>query len=196
MVEIAMFVEDDAHHRFLDTIIRRLAREQHIEVRLDWRNARRGYGAVIKELKQYMVDLHRGRRGGLPDLIVVATDANCKGLNARIKEISDVTQKFAQAVVVCAVPDPHIERWMLIDSSAFKTVFGQGCSTPDLKCEKSRYKKMLIDNILSAGVIPSLGGIEFAQDIAENMDLDHAARQDKSLNRFLQEMIARLKAWR
>jgi hypothetical protein len=195
MHEIAMFVEDDAHHRFLDAIIKRLAREQSVEVKLDWRNVRRGYGAVINELKQYMRDLYRGR-GGFPDLIVVATDANCKGLNARLKEINDVTQKFLKALVVCAIPDPHIERWMLIDSSAFKMVFGQGCNAPDLKCEKSRYKKMLIDSIRDAGIIPSFGGIEFAQDIAENMNLDHAARQDKSLNRFLHEMIKIMKEWR
>jgi hypothetical protein len=54
MHEIAMFVEDDAHHRLLDAIIKRLAREQSVEVKLDWRNVRRGYGAVINELKQYM----------------------------------------------------------------------------------------------------------------------------------------------
>lgn len=194
MRKIAVFVEDYAHQEFLDALLGRVAREHHVEVKLDWRNVRGGHGAVIKELKQYMRDLYRGQ-GGFPDLVVVATDANCMGLNARLKEITDVTQKFLQASVVCAIPDPHIERWMLIDSSAFKSVLGRGCQAPDQKCEKARYKKMLIDSILNAGVTPSLGGIEFARDIAEQMDIDHAARQDQSLNRFIQEMAAILKAW-
>ncbi len=194
MHEIAAFVEDHAHQEFLQALLNRLSREQGVEIRIDWRNARRGYGAVIKELKQYMRDLYRGR-GGSPDMVLVATDANCKGLNQRLKEIVGVTSKFHQAFVICAIPDPHIERWMLLDSAAFKSVFGRGCQAPDQKCEKARYKKMLIENIREAGVTPSLGGIEFAKDIAENMDLDHAARKDHSLGQFLQNITGIFTRW-
>ncbi len=195
MHEIAAFVEDHAHQEFLQALLRRLSHEQGVEIKIDWRNVRRGYGAVIKELKQYMGDLYRGR-GGFPDLVLVATDANCKGLNQRLKEIAGVTSKFPEAFVICAIPDPHIERWMLIDSAAFKSIFGRGCQAPDQKCEKARYKKMLIENIREAGVTPSLGGIEFAKDIAENMNMEHASRKDHSLGRFLQEMTGILAGWR
>ncbi|EFK07325.1 conserved hypothetical protein [delta proteobacterium NaphS2] len=195
MREIAAFVEDHAHQEFLHALLNRISLEQGIEIKIEWRNVRRGYGAVINELRQYMRDLFRGR-GGFPDLVLVATDANCKGLNQRLKEIASVTSKFPQAFVICAIPDPHIERWMLIDSAAFKSVFGRGCLAPDQKCEKARYKKMLIESIREAGVIPSLGGIEFAKDIAENMDLDHIARKDPSLNRFLQEIESLFAGWK
>ena len=79
-----------------------------------------GHGMVIKELRQYLRDLYRGR-SRWPDLVIVATDANCKGLNARTKEMTEVTNKVGVRVV-CAVPNPHIERWLLLDSTAFKKV--------------------------------------------------------------------------
>jgi hypothetical protein len=193
MVEIALFVEDHAHHEVLKAFIGRFAREHGVEIKLDPRNVRRGYGAVIHELKQYLRDLYRGR-GNYPDLVVVATDANCGGLNSRLREISEVTQRVP-ARVVCAVPDPHIERWLLVDSSAFKAVFGRGCTAPDRKCDKSRYKKMLIDGILQTGRTPSLGGIEFAEDIIEAMDLKNAARHDPSLGRFLEQLRTAFEGW-
>jgi len=193
MREIALFVEDHAHQEVLSALVRRLAREHGVAIKLDPRNVRRGHGAVIRELKQFLRDLYRGR-GEYPDLIIVASDANCAGMKGRLREITEVTQKVP-ARVVCAVPDPHIERWLLVDSSAFKRVFDRGCAAPDQKCERARFKKMLIDAIRLAGVMPSLGGIEFATDIIEEMDMGHAARQDPSLGRFLSELKAAFEDW-
>ena len=186
MPEIALFVEDYAHQLFLDALISRLAKEYDIKVQLDWRNVRRGHGKVILELKQYLRDLQRDQ-AGLPDLVVVATDANCKGMNERLKEIGSVTGSIA-ADIICAVPDPHIERWLLLDSGAFKMVFGRGCKAPDQKCERARYKKLLIEAILETGITPSLGGIEFSEDIVQAMDIKLAGRSDPSLGRLLGEL--------
>ena len=41
-------------------------------------------------------------------------------------EINQVTSDLAD-LVISMVPEPHIERWLLLDSEAFKTVFGKGC---------------------------------------------------------------------
>ncbi len=193
MHDIALFVEDFAHQAFLAALVQRLAAESGIEVRLDWRNARRGHGAVVKELRQFLRDLQRGR-DRLPDLLVVATDANCKGLVERLRQINDVTSKSAFPVI-CAVPDPHIERWLLLDSAAFKTVFGRGCDAPDHKCERARYKKMLIDAIRASGVTPSLGGIEFSEDIVAAMDFNRAAAADASLRKLIEELRGFFQTW-
>lgn len=193
MRDVLLFVEDYAHKAFLAALLQRLAAEYGIGIRLDWRNARRGHGAVVGELKQFLRDLQRGQER-LPDLLVVATDANCKGLMERLRQVTGVTDKVAVRTV-CAVPDPHIERWLLIDSAAFKSVFGRGCDAPDRKCERARYKKMLIDAIMASGVTPSLGGIEFAQDIVEAMDLDHAAAADEALRSVIEELRAIFRAW-
>ena len=41
---------------------------------------------------------------------------------------------------------------------------------------------------MAAGVVPSLGGIEFADDILAAMDLERAAKADPSLRRFLDDL--------
>jgi hypothetical protein len=194
MREVALFVEDFAHKEFLSALLRRLAAEQGIAIRLDWRNARRGHGAVVRELKQFLRDLQLGR-DELPDLVIVATDANCKGLVERLRQITDETGKVAVRTV-CAVPDPHIERWLLLDSGAFKSVFGRGCDAPDQKCERARYKKMLIDAIRASGVTPSFAGIEFAEDIVLAMDLARACGADASLARLVEELRTVFREWR
>lgn len=90
-----------------------------------------GHGKVTAELNYYMRDLKRQGRP-YPDLIVVATDANCKGLNERTREI---VCRDDPAPMILAIPDPHLERWLLLDGAAFKAVFGKGCDAPDQKCD-------------------------------------------------------------
>lgn len=194
MRSIALFVEDHAHQQFLGALLQRLAAENGVAVRLDWRNARRGHGAVVKEFRQYLRDVQL-QGGERPDLIVAATDANCKGLPERTNALRGVTER-TDLRIVFAVPDPHIERWLLVDSGAFKKVFGRGCNAPDQKCERARYKRMLIDAIRESGITPSLGGIEYAEDIVKEMDLDQAARSDVSLQRLLDDLNAVFQEWR
>jgi hypothetical protein len=194
MREIALFVEDHAHHLFLKALISRIANENDLRLELNWHNVRRGHGAVIRELKQYVHDLRRDR-AGLPDLVIVATDANCKGMQERLKEILTAT-KGEPIAMICAIPDPHIERWLLLDSAAFKTVFGRGCKPPDHKCERARYKKLLVEAILETDITPSLGGIEFTEDIVRAMDFLQAGRRDPSLGQLLEELHAYIEKWK
>lgn len=194
MRRIDLFVEDFAHQKFLGALLQRLADENSVTISLDWRNARRGHGAVVKEFKQYLRDLQRGA-GEQPDLVIAATDANCKGVAERRKMLGDVTVGVTFRFVF-AVPDPHIERWLLTDSGAFRKVFGRGCDAPDQKCERARYKKMLIDAIREAGITPSLGGIEYAEDIVMAMDLEQAVRNDTALQRLIEELNAVFREWR
>jgi len=188
---IALFVEDYAHQKVIGTLVQRVASEYGIEVRLDWRSAMGGHGKVIVELKNYMRDLNR-QGTPWPDLIVVATDANCKGLNERSREIGDLD---APAPVLLAIPDPHVERWLLLDGAAFKEVFGRGCQAPDRKCSRERYKELLIEEIHAAGGTPILGGIEYAEDIVRQMDIDRAARADDALRRFVENLRSIVRGW-
>lgn len=94
----------------------------------------------------------------------------------------------APVPAVKAVPDPHVERWLLLDGAAFRGVLGRGCDAPDQKCDRGRYKELLARAIYDAGVAPSLGGIELAEDIVAAMDLKRAVRADRSLERFIDEL--------
>ena len=190
MREVALFVEDDAHQRVVGALLRRLADESGLTVRLDWRSAVRGHGRVVQEFRRYLSDL--ATQGGHPDLIVVATDANCIGLQRRIR---DIDASAAASPLVLAVPDPHIERWLLLDGAAFKSVFGKGCDAPDQKCDRRRYKHRLFESICAAGVEPQFGGIEFAEDIVQQMDIERVARTDPSLRRFVGELRRIFRQW-
>jgi hypothetical protein len=186
---IAVFVEDFAHRQVIGPLIHRVATESGLVVELEWRNAWRGHGQVVREFKDYLRDLRS--QGGLPDLVVIGTDANCKGLVERSRQlpIGD-----CPVPAVLAIPDPHIERWLLLDGAAFKAALGQGCQAPDRKCARDRYKETLIRAVLKAGITPSLGGIEFAEDIVAAMDLERAARDDASLKHFLDDLRAALRS--
>ena len=191
MREIVLFVEDFAHRQVIGALVQLLAGELDLDVRLDWRSARRGYGRVVRELNDYLRDL--GRQGGpSPDLIIVATDANCKGLNERIREFGEPE---ALAPMILAIPDPHIERWLLLDGAAFKAVFGRGCDAPDQKCDRGRYKQRLIEAIFATGVTPSLGGMEFAEDIVQCMDIERAVQADDSFRRFVGSLRITFRGW-
>ncbi len=191
MPDIALFVEDFAHRQVIGALARRIAGDLGLDVRLEWRNVRHGYGRVVREFNDYLRDLTR-QVGPLPDLIVVATDANCKGLNERTREMET---RDAPAPLILAIPDPHIERWLLLDGAAFKAVFGRGCDAPDQKCDRGRYKRRLVESIFAAGVTPILGGLEFAEDIVQCMDLDRAEQADDSFGRFTGSLRTALRTW-
>ena len=191
MREIALFVEDDAHQQVIGALVQRIAAEFNIVARFDWRSAVGGHGKVVTELANYMRDLKR-QGSPWPDLIVAATDANCKGLNERGKEIGHLD---APAPVILAIPDPHIERWLLLDGAAFKVVFGTGCDAPDQKCDRGRYKQQLIEAIHTAGTTPLLGGIEYAEDIVKEMNIDRASRLDRSFKRFVEDLRDAFQGW-
>lgn len=189
---IALFVEDDAHEKVIGSLVQRIAIECAVEVELDWRNAVGGHGKVIVGLRDYIRDLKRQGTPS-PDLIIVATDANCKGFNDRRKEIDRLN---IPTPTIFAVPDPHVERWLLLDGAAFKAVLGRGCQAPDKKCSRERYKERLIEAIRDAGRTPSLGGIEYAEEIVQNMDIVRAARLDDALQHFVEDLRDTFRRWR
>jgi hypothetical protein len=195
VTDVVCFGEDRGHQAVIGSILSRIAAEEGVTVTIDWRVARRGHGAVTNELKSLLGDLQR-ERGDFPSLIVVATDANCVGYNARRGEITSLTDRVPNLRVVCAIPDPHVERWLLLDSAAFKSVLGVGCDAPDQKCERDRYKSALRSAIRGAGFTPEAGGIEYAEDIVNAMNLDRSGRQDTSLGRFLDETRLIFREWR
>lgn len=144
-------------------------------------------------LKRFVndIDLSRVR---VPELIVVAIDANCHGYSERKREIIEIYGKLAVPVTY-AVPDPHVERWLLVDSAAFKSALGVGCKAPTQKCQRDLYKSLLRDAVEKAGVTPLLGGIEYADDIVGNMDLTHTPQPDTSLEKFLAPVRQQFRQW-
>ena len=193
MRNINLFVEDVAHEDFLTALIQRLADAYNIEINIKASSVRGGHGKVITELKQYLRDLQH-YKDDLPDLIIVGTDSNCKGVSERETEINQVTSDLAD-LVISMVPEPHIERWLLLDSEAFKTVFGKGCPMPDQKCERGRYKGLLLNAIYEATTVPPLDGIERVEELVYAMNFQRVEQSDRSIHRFLTALQRQFRIW-
>lgn len=192
MRDIVLFVEDYGHEAFIKTVIQRFAHEYNVAVKVIPRSVRGGHGKAIAELKSY---LKKNLRTEQPELLVVAIDANCKGYQKCKKEIDEALGIYHN-ISLCAIPDPHIERWLLLDSAAFKkAVRGKGCSAPDQKCQRDRYKKLLMEAMIQSGVHPPLGGMEYAEDIVMAMDFERMEKNDPSLGYFLKSMRSKFKEW-
>jgi hypothetical protein len=190
---VDLFVEDRAHEEFLKALIGRLAQEERQQVTLHPRAARGGHGRALTELDNYRRLVEKGIVS-IPDLYVIAIDANCSSLNAARKEIEKhLTGPLEQRAVI-ACPDPHIERWFLADPISFHQVVGSQPTLKQQKCGRDVYKSLLIKAIRDAGQIPTLGGIEFAQDLIEAMDLYRAAKNDRSLALFVEDMRSALQS--
>lgn len=191
MRDIVLFGEDNGHRQIIGALVERLLQDHGVEAQPEWLSAEKGYGRVKKELGKYLRDI-RELKVERPDLIIVATDANCKGLNERTNEMQESDPPVE---MILAIPDPHVERWLLLDGNAFKTVLGEGCNAPSYKCERNFYKKSLIDSILKTDRIPEFGGIEFAKEIMRKIDISRASRADESFKRFVDELQAVFRRW-
>lgn len=195
VIEIDLFVEDRAHEAFLRAIIRRIARETGKTARMCMRSARGGHGRAISELKLYQRSMLKSRGlHRMPDLIFVAIDANCKAFNAARKEIAEsIEESFADRSVI-ACPDPHIERWYLADVISFGRIVGRQPGTIRRKCGRDVYKSLLANTIIKAGHPPTLGGIEFAEELVSAMDFYRAGKAERSFQHFINDAVARIKS--
>lgn len=186
MVRIVLFVEDFGHEEVLTSLVRRLAHELGVTVRVDPRSTTGGSRMTV-ELRQFLRELDACREA-LPDALIVARDANCKGFQARRKELARLVPDHLAPLVIYAIPDPHVERWLLLDSAAFKQAVGRGCAAPDQKCEKDRYKVLLRQAVREAGLSPLLGGLEHADSIVSSFDLAKLEAVDNAFGKLLQDL--------
>ena len=189
-LRMGLFAEDFGHEKYLTALIKRVASSADIECKLVNISVRGGHGKVLTELNQYL----RDKKANFDlNYLTVAVDANKRGRNETIRAIDSIAEKHQlKDYIIHAVPEPHIERWMMIDGAAFKQVFGRGCDAPDQQFGKDRYKKLLLDAIRAAGTDPLLGGMEFADDIAKNISLQIRSNSD-DLADFLGELESALR---
>ncbi len=199
MRDIRLFGEDLGHEVVLKALIKRVAQEANIACetfKISEGSVRGGKGKMLTQLEEYLRDMKRSRVS-LPNLLVIAIDANCKGYGEKRREIEGVTSKYVECAerTVCAIPDPHVERWLLLDSAAFRNALGRGCNAPDHKCARDRYKALLRQEIRSAGVSPLLDGFEYADDIIGAMELQKVSDRDESFGKFVSDLHAQFQRW-
>ena len=196
MRSVLLFVEDSFHEEYLTALLRRFSTDRNIPIEIRPYSARGGITKMHHEFTEFLRDV-RNDREPLPDAILVAIDANCMGHNERKQIMEGVTVGFEQVreLVYYAIPDPHIERWMMVDPNAFRAVLGVGCDLPSYKCEKGYYKRLLAESIRKAGILAPLGGREFAADVIQHVNLPYAQQHDPSLRLLLRDLTALFNRW-
>jgi hypothetical protein len=196
MPSLTLFTEDAFHQDFLEALVDRFSREYEVVVTLRPYSVRGGITKMHYELGEFLRDLQRNLEE-LPDAILAATDANCSSYVERRNLLEGVVADFTQFryLMVYAIPDPHIERWMMADAEAFRAVFGRGCTLPALKCERALYKKLLSQEIFNSGIRAPFGGREYAGDVVREMNLPRAERNEASLGHLLTDLRRLFNQW-
>lgn len=193
-VTVDIFVEDRAHEAFLVPMLRRVAREERVMVSSRVRCALGGHGRAIAALKLYQELVRKGAAGTTdPDLLIAGIDGNCSTFAKAKKVIESATQQPFSNRLVVACPDPHVERWYLADPDSFKEVVGHRPTVAKKKCLRDYYKAALASVVRKAGHPATLGGIEFAQELVERMDLYRVGKNERSLKIFLDDLRTRLR---
>ena len=196
-VTVDIFVEDRAHEAFLVPMLRRIAQEEKVVVTPRVRSGRGGHGRAVTELKLYQDLVQKGAAGTTnPDVLIAGIDGNCSTFTRAKKAIvAAIHAPFSDRLVV-ACPDPHVERWYLADPESFKDVVGDRPTIAKRKCARDYYKDALAKVVRKAGHPATLGGIEFAQELVERMDLYRAGRNERSLKAFVDDLRGRLRTLR
>lgn len=190
LISVDLLAEDEAHETFLMRLVRRIAGDLGITLDPDVISARGGHGSAMTGLKAYV----RLRQfSSFADVVIVAIDGNCS-YSTRRREIEGAAGKSLRDQLVIACPDPHIERWYLADPVSFVEVIGHPVAVGSEKCVRDHYKKIVTDAIISAGHPPShLDGVEYADDLAKEMNLYRAGKNVRSLHTFVKDFRNRLK---
>ena len=192
---VTFFLEDNAQESIIPPLFKRLIVENGMEpdcFELLILHSRGGKS--ISALKSYLEDAKK--RGMSPaDCAVIGSDANCKGFLKK-REILWEEAKGLSLTLVTVIPDPHIERWFLLDPAAFSTAVGENLvpHVPPYKCEKNEYKNRLKEAFKGSKISPLSGGIEYGPEIAANMDLYKVLKQDAGLEDFINQTKQWLKS--
>ena len=194
---VDIFVEDHAHEAFLVPMVQRIARDENIVVAPRVRSAWGVHGRAVAELRLSQRVVERGTPDfAPPDLLIAGIDGNCSTFAKAKKAIEEATNAPFSDRLVVACPDPHVERWYLADPESFQGVVGHRPTIAKKKCVRNYYKDALAKVVSKAGHPATLGGIEFAQELVERMDLYRAGKNERSLKAFVDDLRGRLRTLR
>lgn len=183
---IDLIVEDRAQLLFVGALLRRLATERGCPISVRTVSARGGRPEVFLQLSNYEANTMVGPQSPA-DLVVVAVDGNGRSYAASRQEVIERAPRSLASRIAVACPDPYVERWFLADPESFVTAIG---AAPRLRARRNRkedYKVLLAQAVQNAGHEPIGGGIEFASEIVEAMDLFRAGKNDSSLKAFVDD---------
>lgn len=183
---IVLFCEDDEHEAFVRAVLRRLGEELESFYTLAALSARGGRPRAIAQLRLWQRSLPE--LGGTPDLLILLIDANCHGWSNVRQELVESIDPAVVPRHVIGCPDPHLERWLIADPSAFRTVLGVHPGSDPGKCDRLAYKQLLGDKIAESREMAITGAIDLIPDLVAEMEFYRAGKNQQSLGHFLGEL--------
>lgn len=184
MPKIDLFCEDIAHENFMSAFFQAFIPNAELHPV----SMRGGSAKAITEAKKYLRFLSKNPLK-IPDYIVLVIDGNCMGHSAKRRLIESQLGDFITQLpspVIYAIPDPHIERWCLLDGRAFKSAFGKGCNAPDGKCDRGTYKLALLTALRTAGIESLLGGADYLEEVVPLIEINKI--KDPSFLAFISDL--------
>lgn len=188
--KIIFFLEDTAQEAFIRAMVERLIQDEGKNVKnYDLRVLTSRGGGSIRAYKDFLRQVKK-RKYLDADVLIVGSDGNCNGFVKRKQQLLDASKSIPYPEVISAVPDPHIERWYLLDSQALVDAADVPVKavSPTVKCDKNHYKNLLKKAFTDQGVIPLLGGAEYGSIVAKSMDIYTAGTVDHSLRDFIDQV--------
>ncbi len=187
MIRIGYFLEDRRHEDFIKSLVQRVARENVIDIESTvYSNT--GGSRVLVNLEGFF----KSKQIIQEDIFIVAVDGNCKGSAERERELLQRIPTEHQTRIVYCVPDPHIERWYLLDLQALGDATGLhiNINQPSYNKNKDYYKSLLGEHVKQAGSL--FGGMEYGDDIARHVNFQQLRRVDPGFGRFIDDLKRRL----
>jgi hypothetical protein len=194
-LSVAFFLEDIGQEAIIPPIFKRVASEEGIGPEcLECRVLHSRGGGSLSAYTKFLKDARKSRHASA-NLLIVGSDGNCKGFATRRDQILRKAEGSPFTEVIAAVPDPHVERWYLLDIPTLENAAGVHITLPPVpeKCEKNFYKHLLRQAFDGTEVTPPLGGIEYGERIAVEMNLYNAGKQDHGLGDFVEKSRAWLR---
>ena len=187
-LRIDFIVEDSAQERFLQEVVKRYFSNKGCDVDMITISNHGGRGEVYRTLKQYEKQWC-SNEVSFPHKLVIGSDGNCQGYVYRRNEIlSQISDLTLRSVIACACPDPHIEKWYMLDEEAFNKVVGVVPNLPANKCEKSLYKNLLKKRVEDSGSFSTLGGVEYAEELVLEADFYRMGKAENAFKLFLSDL--------
>lgn len=187
--EFDIIGEDEATERIIDALVKRQAELLGLYARqrqaFCWRGSE--VARRVAEWKAFVA------RSGYAAFTIFALDGNGKGTSEARKKLEDLLPESRPPHYLLAIPDPHIERWVLLDGNALQRVFSAPPSPAPPGGGRDFYKNFLAGLAQASLKTHETDGTEYAPDITEVMDFAVAEDADRSLHLFLSSLRATLK---
>lgn len=187
---IIFYLEDAAQEAIIPPLVERLIQDEGKNIgdyALLVLGARGGgsisaYKAYIKQVKK--------QKNLNADVLIVGSDGNCNGFTKRRQQLMDASKNIPYPYIITAIPDPHVERWYMLDGHALAMAADTAVQAvvPAIKCDKNHYKTLLKKTFTDQNVFPPLGGIEYGPEVAKTMDLYAAGTADHAFRDFVDQV--------